>query len=169
MVKIISIDKADKLQKYPQHNCIGCRRPIDLTATITFMCTKCKNYFCEECAYYFNDLPEKTSNLCPGSKAVAIGNHTVVLAKITRTIKESNPMGVSITELERKTKSRIIENPTMKILDQNDTPNKSSVKIIADESSPETKDTDVDVSRPIKKTNKRQPIIIDENTNAEKK
>ena len=167
-MKTISSNKVEKLQQYPQHQCIGCRRPIDLTTTVTFMCTKCKNYFCAECANYFNELAEKVPDSCPGSKEVSIGKHTAIIAKITRTIKESNPMGVSITELERSAKSRIIEKPTMKIIEQNTAPNVSSIKIIDDTTTVSSTSESNSISRPIKKITKKQPIIIDDPVKTEK-
>ena len=77
--------------------CSGCGRRVDLQATETFMCSHCKNYFCEECAYFYH---ENIAKNCPGDKS---DPHNIVLVKITRLIKEFSPMGVSIQQLENNT------------------------------------------------------------------
>ena len=91
--------------------CISCSRIISLIEKETYMCSKCKQYFCTECFPLFVNADK-----CPGGFQEV---HEPIMVRITRTIKEYAPLGVSIDQIEKnKTSSK---------------PTKSSIKIINDE------------------------------------
>lgn len=80
--------------------CRSCGQRIELTARLTYMCSKCKNYFCEECAMFLHQNVGQTNNNCPGS--AENDPHDVFMVKITRNIKETHPIGVSMDKLEKQ-------------------------------------------------------------------
>ena len=122
----------DFIQLPPQNvrqYCSGCSRKISLSDTETFMCAQCKNYLCEECGIFYHKNVSKTVNNCPGDPSEP---HNTVLVKITRNIKEFNPTGVPIQNLEKnpnlgRTISRI------KIDDGDSKPKSSKKALILDE------------------------------------
>ena len=115
--------------KYSQH-CKSCSKLISLNEKITFLCSKCKNYFCEECAMFLNENSEDGIFNCPGGE---LDPHSAIIVKVTRNVKEYLPMGVSIDELERK-KSSDQKKSTIKIIDPNpkNSNKKPSLKILDD-------------------------------------
>ena len=90
--------------------CISCSKTISLIEKETYMCSKCKMYFCNECFPLFVNASK-----CPGSFQE---EHEPIMVRITRTVKEYAPLGVSIDQIEK-------EKQTPK-------PQKTSIKIMSD-------------------------------------
>ena len=89
--------------------CISCSKIISLIEKETYMCSKCKQYFCTDCFPLFLDAPK-----CPGSFHE---EHEPIMVRITRSVKEYAPIGVSIDQIEKNKNSSSI---------------KSSLKIMSD-------------------------------------
>lgn len=122
------------------------------------MCTKCKNYFCRECAYYHNNLSKTQKHNCPGYFKELSEEHQPVLVKITKNMTGPDLKGVSLTELSIK-KTEIKES-TIKIIEKAETSplsKKSSPKILGSNHKNRP-----NYSRPVKKpSEKRKPRILD--------
>lgn len=115
-------------QSKHSQQCRSCGKRISLIEKITYLCTKCKNYFCEECASFLNQNTTNKKDNCPGGDHQ---QHEAIIAKITRTVKEYAPIGVSIDVLEKQ-KSLQSSASTVKILDSDESKKKkkSGVKIL---------------------------------------
>ena len=120
-----------KFQSKYSQNCKSCSKVISLNEKFTFLCSKCKFYFCEECALFFNENSSNAQNNCPGGENN--DPHDSIMVKITRNIKEYMPIGVSIDQLERKQDIKT-QQSTMKIIDNDNSepPKKSKLKILDD-------------------------------------
>ena len=101
--------------------CISCSKNISLIEKETYMCSKCKQYFCLECYPLFLN-----ESKCPGSFNQE--EHEPIMVRITRTIKEYAPLGVSIDQLERTKNSQGYTQSSAKIMPDNDTDNKEKSK-----------------------------------------
>ena len=88
--------------------CISCSKMISLIEKETYMCSKCKQYFCVECFPLF-----VVALKCPGSFQE---EHEPIMVKITRTIKEYAPLGISIDQIEREKKSQVQTKSSIKIM-----------------------------------------------------
>ncbi len=97
--------------------CISCSKLISLVEKETYMCSKCKQYFCTECFPLFVNASK-----CPGNFQE---EHEPIMVRITRTVKEYAPLGVSIDQIERETKSQTQKKSSLKIM-PDDTDKKSS-------------------------------------------
>ena len=122
-----------KMQAKYNQTCKGCSQTINLIEKVTYMCTKCNFYFCEDCANFYNENESGTKNNCPGGDT---DPHESIMVKITRNIKEYSPIGIGIDELEKKKTQTKNVKSTLKILDDkssNDVTNKKSkLKILDD-------------------------------------
>ena len=116
-----------KMQSKNIQVCIACAKNISLSDKLTYMCSKCKLYFCEECAIFYNNNSLNTVDNCPGGKT---DPHESIMVRITRTIKEYAPLGVSIEKLESNKKTSQQSKSTIKILTdtENDLKNTSKEK-----------------------------------------
>ena len=122
-----------KMQSKFSQNCKSCSKLISLNEKITYLCTKCKMYFCEECALFLNQNEVNKINTCPWWEK---DPHDSIMVKITRNIKEYLPIGISVNDLEKKVKNKEQENSTIKIIDsktdESNIKKKSRVKILDD-------------------------------------
>lgn len=96
--------------------CISCSKTISLIEKETYMCSRCKQYFCTECFPLFLDATK-----CPGSFH---DEHEPIMVRITRSIKEYAPIGVSIDKLERNKESGASGKSSLKIISDNEEQNK---------------------------------------------
>jgi hypothetical protein len=90
--------------------CISCSKIISLIEKETFMCSKCKKYFCSECAPTFLDAVN-----CPGGIQEI---HEPIMVKITRSIKEYAPLGISIDQIEKIKNSPNKSNASIKVISE---------------------------------------------------
>lgn len=115
--------------KYSQ-NCKSCSKQITLNEKVTYLCTKCKLYFCEECAVFLNDNESNILNNCPGGVK---DPHDSIMVKITRNIKEYLPIGISIDDLERNEKSSKPQKNTLTIIEDHEPASKQGKMKILDD------------------------------------
>ena len=116
--------------KHAQH-CVSCSKLISLIERETYMCSKCKVYFCTECYPLFVNADK-----CPGSFQQ---EHEPIMVRITRTVKEYAPLGVSIDQIERSKTSESKIPSSLKIMPDSDSktnektnPSKPKLKILDD-------------------------------------
>lgn len=88
--------------------CISCSKNISLIEKETYMCSKCKQYFCTECFPLFVNATK-----CPGSFH---DEHEPIMVRITRSVKEYAPLGVSIDQLERTKNTSSSTKSSLKIM-----------------------------------------------------
>ena len=99
--------------------CISCSKNISLIEKETYMCSKCKQYFCLECYPMFLNVSK-----CPGSFNQE--EHEPIMVRITRTVKEYAPLGVSIDQLERTKNSQSQSQSSVKIMPDDTTDKEKS-------------------------------------------
>lgn len=136
---------------------MACRKSISLADTHTFMCTKCQNYFCEECAIYHNNLAQKQQHTCPGHFKEFSEAHSPILVKITKNMTGPDMKGVSIKELESKLKEK--DPPSLKIIEKPKLPDTPTVKIIDDSEDEKSKITS---SNKDQNNKRKKPVILDD-------
>ena len=123
------------------------------------MCTKCKNYFCRECAYYHNNLSKTQNYNCPGYFKGLSEEHPPLLVKITKNMTGPDLKGVSLSELSIKRNEP--KESTIKILEKSENKveiEKSKVKILGTNLKKNSH-----FIRPVKKQpEKRKPRILDD-------
>ena len=78
----MSDDDSNIISMSAKHSqkCISCSKTISLIEKETYMCSKCKQYFCTECFPLFVE-----ADICPGAFQE---EHSPIMVRITRTIKE---------------------------------------------------------------------------------
>lgn len=128
----------DFIQLPPQNisqYCSGCSRKINLIDIETYMCARCKNYLCVECALFYHENVSQLDDNCPGDTN---NSHHISLIRITRKIKEFNPSGVSIQYLKDNPKlGRTSINLKIRdVLEESEIESKKAL-ILDDEISPE--------------------------------
>lgn len=127
----IMADDNDIIAMSSKHGqkCVSCSKLISLVEKETYMCSKCKQYFCTECFPLFVDASK-----CPGSFQE---EHEPIMVRITRTVKEYAPLGVSIDQIEREQKSQVQTKSSIKIMPDDSKkgtsdPSKPKLKILDD-------------------------------------
>ena len=98
--------------------CVSCSKAISLIEKETYMCSRCKQYFCLECFPLFVDATK-----CPGSFQE---EHEPIMVRITRSIKEYAPLGVSIDQIERSKNKPSDSQSSIKIMPEDNSAKKDS-------------------------------------------
>ena len=124
-----TMDNIDKniiqMQSKFTQNCKSCSKLITLNEKITYLCSKCKLYFCEECAIFLNENASKVINNCPGGDKKP---HDSIMVRITRNVKEYLPIGLSIEDLERKANNMDKKKSSIRIIDSKNNDSNSNKK-----------------------------------------